>query len=132
MPSEDTIQKIFNTLDGIKTDTGETKIKVARIEAQLEHKVDEVKMIREVEKQTAAAITTHVTNCRASEVTGRIDVPSRGAPVVVADDKPDKNSGTIRISISGLHPVVRWILYIGIPTAMAFGGHQVGSGGIGQ
>lgn len=97
--------QIFGLLREQTKQLGTIEGDVKVIKADMGHKVDEVDMRDFVDDR----IKEHA----APEPTGQTQTP-RG-----------NDSGTIRINVAGLSPVIRWFLYIAIPALAGLGGHTV-------
>lgn len=126
--SEDSISKMFHKLDVMTEDMSHIKTSIATIGTKIEYiesaTVKEADMMRYVDGRIDRGIEHHIKSCRnGEESTTRTDVPPR---TMKASDEVDRNSGTVRISISGLPPAVRWLLYVAVPTLIGIGGYQWG------
>jgi len=107
-PSEDTVSKIFNKLDTLGNDVGVMRGDVRVIKEELKHKAGAVEMRDFVELK----IREHKDEGR-GEPSGILEMPPR-AHVAGPSSPTSKDSGTIRISLSGAPEALRKVIFYAV------------------
>jgi len=106
----DLTAKIFTKLDTLVTDVNTIKVSLAGIEAELKTKPTEVQVINEIDRRTAAAVKNHVAACK--------------LPVMDRHSLNSGDSGTIKIKVKDLTPIIRYIIYFTVPLLASLLGYS--------
>jgi len=125
------MEKVFNKLDEMSSQIGDVKISIAGVSGRLDGM--DIKLMHTVTRSEMAAdlkreIKEHQMNCR-DDITGVISNALTPTKRDNRDSVPPRkdSSNTIRISLTGMNPLVKYLIYLLAAAILGAGGAKVGA-----